>query len=148
MKQILKFLNLTEQDRQLLLKSFILLGLIRLGLWLLPFGTLRQCLNNRLQLFSQSPKITFTELDKVSWAIDVSSRYWFGEVKCLAKALTTQILMSSYGYCPQLQIGVAKSKQGNLEAHAWVENEGKVVVGHLPNLSHFIPLTSWDGKER
>lgn len=148
MKQILKFLNLTGQDRQLLLKSFILLGLVRLGLYLLPFGTLKQFLDNRLQLFSKSQKIARIELDKIPWAINLSAKYWFGEVKCLAKALTTQILMSSYGYCSQLQIGVAKSKQGNLEAHAWVENEGKVVVGHLQDLCRFTPLTSWDGAGR
>lgn len=148
MKKIFKFINLTTKARHLLLKTVILLGLVRLGLWLLPFSTLRQLLDKIRQLSSKSLKATQIEISQIVWAVDLSSRYCFGEVKCLAKALTTQILMSSYGYCSQLQIGVAKSKQGNLEAHAWVENEGKVLVGHLPDLCRFTPLTSWDGAER
>ena len=39
-----KFLNLSAVDRRLLVTAVLLLGAIRLGLWLLPFQTLRQLL--------------------------------------------------------------------------------------------------------
>ncbi|WP_036477735.1 lasso peptide biosynthesis B2 protein [Myxosarcina sp. GI1] len=147
MKQVLNFIDLTGKERRLLIDTFVLLGLIRLGLWLLPYGTLSYLLDKVRQQFFNYQKVSHIELDKILWAIDLCSRYWFREVKCLAKALTTQTLMSSYGYCSQLQIGVAKNRSGNLEAHAWIENEGKIVIGYLPDLSRFTPLTTWSEKE-
>ncbi|NET54236.1 MAG: lasso peptide biosynthesis B2 protein, partial [Merismopedia sp. SIO2A8] len=66
-------------------------------------------------------------------------------VKCLARALTTQVFMSRQGYSPQLRIGVAKGEGGQLEAHAWVESQGQVVIGYLGNLSYFTPLPSLEG---
>ncbi|NEQ84407.1 MAG: lasso peptide biosynthesis B2 protein, partial [Moorea sp. SIO2I5] len=63
-------------------------------------------------------------------------------VKCLARALTSYTLMVQYGYVPQLRIGVAKGESGQLEAHAWVENQGLVVIGQLPDLTRFKTLPS------
>jgi hypothetical protein len=83
--------------------------------------------------------------DTIVWAVDIASHYMPGGVKCLARALTTQVLMSRYGYSPELRIGVAKGERGQLEAHAWVENQGQVVIGYLGNLSRFTPMPSFEG---
>ena len=138
-----KFLNLTNEERILLLKTFFLLKLVRLGLWVYPYGRLLQFLDKVSLSFSQNYKVTQQvnkiELTKITWAINLSSSYSFGEVKCLAKALTTKVIMINYGYSPQLHIGVAL-KSGRLEAHAWVENEGEVIIGYLRDLSRFSQL--------
>ena len=44
-----------------------------------------------------------------------------GGAKCLAKALTTQVLMERRGHQCEFKLGVAKNEQGELEAHAWIE---------------------------
>jgi hypothetical protein len=62
------------------------------------------------------------------------------EVKCLARALTAQILLNRQGYLPKLCIGVSKGQNGKLQAHAWIECQGQVVIGNLSNLSDFVPL--------
>jgi hypothetical protein len=61
-------------------------------------------------------------------------------VKCLARALATQHLLAVNGYGAQLRIGVAKESSGKLEAHAWVEYQGNVIIGGLQHLSAFTPL--------
>ncbi|NEO22845.1 MAG: lasso peptide biosynthesis B2 protein [Moorea sp. SIO4G2] len=145
MKQLRKFLRLTSRERQLVINTFILLGLIRLGLWLLPFQTLRRLIAKISQPSLQAQGVNQTNLSKIVGAVNLSSRYMPGGVKCLARALTTQVLMSRCGYSPQLRIGVAKGEGGKLEAHAWVENQGQVVIGYLRDLSRFTPLPSFKG---
>jgi hypothetical protein len=66
-------------------------------------------------------------------------------VKCLARALATQILLSRCGYPSHLRFGIVKEKEGHLQAHAWVESQGEVVMGDLRNLSEFTPLPSLEG---
>lgn len=140
MKQLQKFLNLTSSDRHLLLYTFVLLSLVRLGLWLFPFQTLWEFLARFSQISSNDSKINPVELEKMVWAVNVSSRYMPGQVKCLAKALTTQLLISQQGYSSQLHIGVVKGETGQIEAHAWVESQSQVVIGNLQDLSRFTPL--------
>ncbi|NET56514.1 MAG: lasso peptide biosynthesis B2 protein [Symploca sp. SIO2E6] len=142
MRRLHKFIYLSVRERQLLIKTFTLLGLIRLGLWLLPFHTLHQQLVNMSQAYSISPKVVTPSIDEIVWAVDVSSHYTPGGAKCLARALTTQFLMTRHGYSPELCIGVAKGEAGKLEAHAWVKSQGEVVIGHLGNLSRFTLLPS------
>jgi hypothetical protein len=150
MKRLHKFLSLTQGDRFLLLSALLLLSVVRLGLWLLPFQMLRRFLerisqvNLERQDVGEQPRCTLTT-DKIVWAVDVASCYMPGGVKCLARALTTQVLMSRYGYSPELRIGVAKGEGGRLEAHAWVEIQGQVVIGYLGDLSRFTPMASFEG---
>ncbi|MEO1124401.1 MAG: lasso peptide biosynthesis B2 protein [Cyanobacteria bacterium J06639_16] len=140
MKQLYRFFRLSSGDRQLLIKTFILLSLIRLGLWLLPFQRLRQFLDLIRQGNRQASQIQPTDPDKIITAVNISSRYMPGGEKCLARALTTQTLMFWHGYSPQLHLGVTKGEQGEFEAHAWVEHQGQVVIGYLADLSRFTPL--------
>jgi Transglutaminase-like superfamily len=123
-----------------ILTTFILLATIRLGLWLLPFQTLLQGLEKlgRATSLSLSINPSFS-ISHIVWRVNVSSRYLPG-VKCLARALATQVLLTRHGYPSELQIGVAKSEHGELEAHAWVEYQGRVIIGGLSTLSRFVPL--------
>jgi len=145
MKRLRKFLSLTTSDCQLLLGTLVLLGVIRLGLWLLPFKTLLQLLASISQATPEPQEVDQNSANKIVWAVNIASRYMPGGVKCLARALTTRVLLSRRGHSANLRIGVAKGKEGQLEAHAWVESQGQVVIGHLGDLSRFIPMPSFEG---
>ncbi|MCA1992894.1 MAG: lasso peptide biosynthesis B2 protein [Coleofasciculus sp. S288] len=146
MRRLRKLLRLSGSDRHLLIATLGLLGAIRLGLWLLPFRTLLRLLAKVSQPTSKSGQVkNQTSVGKIVWAVNAVSRYMPGGVKCLARALTTQVLMSRHGHSPELRIGVAKGEGGNLEAHAWIEHQGQVVIGNLKGLSRFIPLPSLQG---
>jgi len=85
-------------------------------------------------------------VDKVVWAVRVASRYMPGRVKCLAQALTAQVLLERRGYQTQLRIGVAKGEGGQLEAHAWVESQGRIVIGGLKDLARYTTLPTLEAK--
>jgi len=140
MRRLYKFLNLTTRERFLLINSFLLLGFVRLGLWLLPYAFLKKILTVIGHTIAQNQ--TEIELGKIVRAVNISSFYSPGAAKCLARALTTEVLMKQQGYSPQLLIGVTKGEQKQLEAHAWIEERGKVVIGDLPDLVRFIPMSS------
>jgi hypothetical protein len=140
MRLLFKFLKFDAGDRHLLIMTLILLAAMRLGLWLLPFRTLLKLLPR----ISGSQVTQQVSVGKISWAVKTVSRYIPG-VKCLARALTTQVLMNRNGHSCELRIGVAKGEKGILEAHAWIEHEGLIVMGYLADLSRFMPLPSLEG---
>lgn len=142
MKQLLKFWQLPSRDRQILINAFILLVLVRLGLLFLPFQRLHQLLTRISHVKPKSHILASPTIDNIVKAVNISTRYMPGGSKCLARAFTTQVLMSRWGYIPQLKIGVTKGEQGQLKAHAWVESQGRVVIGNLSNLSDFIAFPS------
>ncbi|MGB7415743.1 MAG: lasso peptide biosynthesis B2 protein [Thermosynechococcaceae cyanobacterium] len=145
MKSLLKFARLPNCDRILLIKTFALLTAVRLGLWLLPFKQLQQYLNQISDRQVPDRKsVRGSVVNKIVWAVDVSCRLMPGQVKCLARALTTQVIVRRQGYTPDLRIGVAKDDQNRLEAHAWLELQGYVVIGLLPDLNRFVPMPSFN----
>lgn len=142
-----KFLSLSQRDRVLLLKAALLLATIRLGLKFLPFQTLRRLLGKIPTSSRMQPK-TEDGRDRIIWAIETASRYLPGQSRCLPRALTAQTLLSYQGYDAQLRIGVAKDAHGHLEAHAWVESQGNVVLGRLSNWERFTPLPHLDAPRK
>lgn len=144
MKQLYNVVHLKTSDRQLLITTFVLLATIRFGLWLLPFPTWHRLLAGITQV-KRLQQAEPTSILKIVWAVSVASRYMPGGVKCLARALVTQVLLNWNGHAAQLRLGVAKGEEGQLEAHAWVESQGQIVIGGLSNLSSFTPLPSFRG---
>lgn len=144
MKRVRSFLQLSWRDKTILTIAFTLLGLVRLGLWLVPFQRLRLLLAKISNISFQNHEFKQVSIGKIIWAVETSSRYMPG-VKCLARALTTQVLMSQHGHFCELKIGVAKGEQGQLEAHAWIESQGKIIIGYLADISRFMPLQPTGG---
>jgi len=64
---------------------------------------------------------------------------------CLPQALAARFLLKRRGFDAVLCIGVKKRDDGSLQAHAWVEYEGQVVVGGIgPELASYTPLPDLD----
>ena len=137
-----KLFVLSWQQRRILFYACLILNLLRLALWLLPFRVLKRQLVGISSVwicpaFSESVSVDF-----IVWAVTVAGRYTPGGAMCLVKALTTQLLLSRYGYVHRLHIGVAKSDTQAFRAHAWVECQGRVVIGKLSDLGCFQPLSA------
>ncbi|MBA3474634.1 MAG: lasso peptide biosynthesis B2 protein [Rubrobacter sp.] len=128
MKRLRKVLHLTSSDRRLLVSTALLLGTIRLGLRLFPFRTLRRVVARLAQAPAGSHRTNRSSVDRLVWAVGVASQY-VPRATCLTQALATQVLLGRHGHPSRLRVGVARGEEGRLEAHAWVENRGKVIVG-------------------
>jgi hypothetical protein len=135
-----KFLRAPADDRRLLVKGMLWVWMVRIVLWLLPFRLVRQLLAR----FAASQTRGSIFLDRVVWAVMVASRYT-PAATCLTQALATKVLLSRNGYHAVVRIGVARSAAGEFQAHAWVESNGKVVIGGSESLKHYMPLAALDG---
>jgi hypothetical protein len=145
LKNLRKFLLLDRHNRRLLLASILWLWAVRLGLWLLPFQTVRRLIAKFSPPKPISSKEATPDVERIPWAITVASRY-VPTATCLTQALAGQILLAQHGEPALLQIGVAKNEAGNLQAHAWVESQGRIVIGASPELFRYTRLPYVEGK--
>ncbi len=125
--RLIKFLSLKRSEKILLLRAFLLLGIVQLALWFLLLKTIQKLL---LGTSSTIADIKFKKFapDRIAWAVTIASSY-VPRATCLTQALATQLLLANHGYHSNLQIGVAKGDIDQLEAHAWLECDGRVVMG-------------------
>jgi hypothetical protein len=133
MWQVYRFACLPARDRRLLIRSAFLLAGIGLGLWLLPFERLRSLLGRAAR------RGCWASADRVVWAVGAASRC-VPMSTCLIQALAAQVLLGGAKHPASVCIGVTRGEGGRLQAHAWVESEGKVLIGGLEDLAHYAPL--------
>jgi hypothetical protein len=144
MKRLLKFMRLSTTDRKILLKSVALLWMVRLGLWVLPFQKLRELLERRGRRTLTTP-VDSNAVEKITRCITLMSRY-VPAATCLTQALVTVTMLEESGLPADLRIGVTRKKSGELEAHAWVESGGKVIIGGAhADLTRFTVLHAIEG---
>ena len=144
MSQMREFLQLPSTDQALLMRSAAMLGAVRMGLWLLPHRLLRRILRavTRRQARSRG---TQAQPNRIAWAVMVASRYIPLTATCLPQALAAHVLLARSCHVAQLRIGVARSADGAIEAHAWLESGGRILVGALEDVSRFVPLLPVQG---
>ena len=68
------------------------------------------------------------EETRVLWAVAAVNRRLDPARPCLTQALAARYLLSRGGVPSVLQIGVARD-EGELQAHAWLERDGVVIIG-------------------
>jgi hypothetical protein len=139
MRPLLSFLRLPVDEKRLLIRAVLTVGAIRLALWFMPFRFVRQLLQRRINRPVRPDALDGASIDRVAWAVMVSSRY-LPAATCLTQSLATLLLLSQKGQKADLKIGVAKCSEGKLQAHAWVETEGRIVIGKMRGLSNFSVL--------
>lgn len=136
-EQLYKIIRDNSCGRFILIEAMILLILIRLGLQFFQFQTLHKL----LEKIAQPKQNKQVSIYKIIWAITMISPHIPG-VKCLARALAAQVMLSRQEYPNQLRIGVGKDKQGQFIAHAWVENRGRTVIGGIGNMTKHYQVMS------
>jgi hypothetical protein len=89
------------------------------------------------------PRRSRPPLSRLAWAIDASTAHLPGEWNCLPRALVAHTLCERWDYDATMQIGVAQSDEDDIDAHAWVEHDGAIVVGEIPDLERYslLPLS-------
>lgn len=130
MRRVAKFFHLPSCERRLFVKALFVVSAIRLGLWTLPFAAVR-----RIIAMISKPRGTAIACslspEKMSWAVASASRFVPRGSNCLVRALSTELILRRFGYPAELKIGVAKTEEGGLTAHAWLESSGRIVIGEF-----------------
>jgi len=136
MKRIRQFVELSPQERSLLLRAVILVATVRLALWTMPFGAVRQLLGKRRTV---STRLAAISAKRLSWAVQAAARR-IPAASCLTQALALQHLLARAGHPAELHIGVAKDAARGFQSHAWVEYRGQILLGDNGELEHYSPM--------
>lgn len=142
MKRVRRLIALSWTNQWLLVQSMFWLISIKLGLYIFQFQTLRDVLAKASQKKGYLGEPVPNSIERVVWSIEFSSRYLPVFINCLPKALAAQVMLSQRGQNVEVIIGARRNQLGQLQAHAWVEFQGKVIVGNINNLSQFSRLRS------
>jgi hypothetical protein len=137
-----RLLRLSSTDWLLLLRALPLVATVRCALWLLPFSMLRERVT-RVRPVVRDGGVSRFPLERIAWSVRVSSRL-VPKGTCLTQALAAQILLKRSGAITDLRLGVARNASGAFEAHAWVECQGKILIGGREQ-RRFTPLPGLNG---
>lgn len=145
MRKTAKFFALTPPDRTLLMSAMAPILIIRIAMWTLRFARVRRiadAMSRRVRADAERPSA-----ERIAWAVATASRVVPRAGNCLVRALATGIVLNRHGYPSELKIGVMKPVGGGFEAHAWLESEGRVVIGDF-QLDQYVPLAATDAAAR
>lgn len=121
---------MSSRERRLLLVGAAMVACVRILLWILPFKRLVWVVDRTALRSARVAPVPLGEdtMVTIAWGITTAARY-VPRATCLAQALAAQWVFAWFGHPTQLRIGVAKGNGKPLLAHAWLESEGRVVVG-------------------
>jgi transglutaminase superfamily protein len=123
-----RLISLPASDWRLVLLSIpVVLG-VRVALWLLPSATILAAVRLLVDGAERLDVARRPSLERVAWAIGAVSRR-VPRATCLTQAIAMQLVLRRYGYASRLCVGVGRDARGAFRAHAWVERDGRVVIG-------------------
>jgi hypothetical protein len=146
--KLYKFVILPWRGKLLYSNAAFWLLAVKAGLYLLPFERLRGWLvrlgepvNRALDPASKFPDSE--EIREITEAVSRLGRFLAPlRISCLPQALVGDLLLRRKGFDVQLKIGVLKSFGDQLVAHAWLECQGRVILGDLHDLDQFISFSA------
>lgn len=118
------------QNWALLLYAAALTVCVRAGLSAYSLSRVTRALRRVATELPQRGPATPRYRMRAAWAAQAVGRRFLPERPCLTQALVLQYLLLRRGDdTAELHIGVTKGEDGSLEAHAWVERDGRVLIG-------------------
>lgn len=131
-----KLESLAASERTVLLEAAVLLPLVHAMQQRLPFKRWRALLEQheppRAKGSLQPAPV------QVAWAVETARRWVPGEYKCLPTAYTAHWLLHRHGHASTIHVGVARDAAGKVEAHAWVDCDGRTLVGEVADMERFV----------
>ena len=121
-----RFFRLPLAERRLVLAAAALAAGVRLALRVAPFRLVQAAL---VRVARPSRSVPSLPVPRIVWAVTAATRRVPGANGCLVRALVARTLLARHGHPAALRIGVTRGPAGALAAHAWVESEGRVVLG-------------------
>ena len=128
----------------LLAETAVSLLLARISLPFLSHRNLRRLRDDhRIPTNPQRPHDIGNTPATIGWAARVMASRLPGKNTCLVQAVAVHAMLRRRGYTSTLRIGVSgKDPGGFIKAHAWVECQGRVVVGDLEDLTAYSVLSA------
>ena len=136
MRVLKRLVSLKNEDRHVLIRAFFAVVAARLALCVMQLGAARRFVWSSVRISPGSSVAT------IVWAVKAVARFVPGAT-CLTQAIAVQALLARAGHSSRLEIGVSKEASRDLEAHAWVSCNNRIVIGG-PEAARFTRLTAWE----
>jgi hypothetical protein len=147
MSKLRKALALPASDWCLIAQAWIWLVAVEVGLSCLPLQKLLRIIqrpgNDSTGTNEQAaPQRVVPE--RVAYCVGLAARLHMFDSTCLKKSLVLNALLTRRGFDAQLLIGAARGTKGQLDAHAWLECQGKALPSE-PAPGHYATLCTLAG---
>ena len=142
MRRLFKFLSLPTHKKILLIKVAFLLMIMKLIVFLFPFKLVKRIIESLSAVKPLAGQST-DKLQAIKWAIDAASNYIPFTKTCLIKSLALHILLVRNGFESTLNIGVTKDESKKLNAHAWIESDGEVLIAKEHAYTRLLSIEGW-----
>ncbi|MBE2268851.1 MAG: lasso peptide biosynthesis B2 protein [Anaerolinea sp.] len=136
------FLALPAADKLLRVEALCWLWLIRIMLWLFPYG-IWSGLTRKLKTPFPAAELADETIDRLAYSVR-RMHVFVPRATCLTQALVLQMLLARRGQLSELKVGVAPHNSGKIEAHAWVVVRGRVIIGNNHRLSRYALFPAGD----
>lgn len=145
MRRLRRLVALSRDERAALLRAVPLLLLMRLAIAVLPFRAVPR-LARALVALPPRPRRPLPP-EPVLWAVQAAGHRFFRRNPCLTEAFTALVLLWRAGRAARLRIGVSRNPSTpTLMAHAWLESEGRIVIGGTRSPGRYAPLFSLEAR--
>jgi hypothetical protein len=131
--------RLRPADVAMLARAGAFVAGVRVALWVLPYRVVRRWME-RPPAVSHGATASNEYGRRVIWAVGAVARRLLPERPCLTQALVAQRLLRRGGIESEMHIGVTRGPSGGLLAHAWLEREGRVLIGGQDGFDRYVPL--------
>lgn len=119
---------------RVLLEAWLVVPLVRIAVAILPFRVVHRAVDGAQRRRRAAPDVP---RERIASAVAGVARRVPGAT-CLTEVVAAALLSARHGHQATVRLGVAKSGS-RVVAHAWLENEGRVVLGE-PQPGVFIAL--------
>jgi hypothetical protein len=136
-----KWRKLSRGERMAWLRAAFCLLCIGTSLRVLSFGQFRSlygwAARGKYSIF-----LSEEDVQRVTWAVRSAAYHLPMSVLCLPQALAAKYLLRNAATI-ELHIGVALTADESFVAHAWVEWQGKIVIGESTDGRVYKPIWHW-----
>ena len=140
-RRLAKFFRLSFSDQRLLMRAALAVVSAKLAIRTLrlPAASAAVMRLQRLGLQRLGWIVGPARADRIVWAVEIAGGAIPGMKNCLVQAVAAEAMLIRAGHPCELRIGAAKNGPRELIAHAWLESEGRVLIGNF-ELDRYAPL--------
>ena len=119
------FLLLSSTDRFLICEAIVMLAAARVCVLTVPLRILAKWLSRMPDAAVSHPE----RVARVGKAIEAAARHVPWNAVCLPQAIAAKAMLARRGQGSAFHLGATIGKDGRPDAHAWLECDGRIVIG-------------------
>ncbi len=140
MNKVKRIMGASTHEKTMAAQTLFWLWFFGLRNMILPYRVTKRWMSLEIADYSTARIQDELTIRKVTGLVRRLKQY-APRANCLTQALATKEVLRRYGQNANIRLGVVRSDI-SIDAHAWVEIEGRIVLGKQPNNSRYSILRS------